>query len=53
MKELIQMEITSIRKSMQEAQERNDMETVQILATRVLQLQSRLHKINRDNWYRR
>jgi len=53
MKELLQMEIGMLRQNIKEAKERGDTDSVEKLATRMLQLQSNLHRINRTNWYRR
>lgn len=53
MRDLLNYELSTLREKLRQANERGDKDEASAIATRILQLQSNLSRINRMNWYRR
>lgn len=47
------MELSALREKLNEARGKNDKQTAEQLATRILQISSLLHQFNRKSWYSR
>jgi len=53
MKELLNYELSLLREKLTQAKANDNKDDVQAIATRILQISSRLQQINTRNWYGR